>query len=182
MKAIDRLRQEHRRIEQILTALECAASQIDAGGPVPPFIDDLLGFLQEFADIGHHAKEEAFLFPAMIRRGVGPDGMVNAMAHQHNMGRVHVRDMRKSLDQLRHRDASARAAFAGSAHAYVELLRVHIQIEDDELYPLAERLFSASEDSELVGHFAVVDGSPEAGQIQARWDSLFLRIREPAGQ
>lgn len=180
MKSVDYLKQEHRKIEEMLVALEAAAIQVEASGTAPAFISDLLDFFQRYADVNHHAKEEAFLFPALARHGVSPDGVVGAMTHQHHMGRVHVRDMRHAIERLRLDDAAARLAFATSAHTYVELLRVHIQIEDDDLYPLAEQLLSADEDAALLAEFQEVDGSREAIAQQARWEALVARIHEPA--
>lgn len=179
MTAFDYLRTEHRRIEQMLVALEAAAIEIEASGKAPAFAGDLLDFFRMYADVRHHAKEEAFLFPAMARHGVGPDGMVGAMSHQHDMGRVHVRDMRRALDRVLGGDVAARAAFATSAHAYVELLRVHIQIEDDELYPVAERLFSSEEQQALLREFHSVDDTNEERAQYARWETLVARIHEP---
>ena len=180
MKSVDYLRAEHRRIEEMLVALEAAAIQVDASGTIPSFITDLLDFFQMFADVGHHAKEEAFLFPMMARHGVGPTGTVDAMTHQHHLGRLHTRDMRTAIDRLRVGDAAARPAFVTSAHAYLELLRVHIAIEDGDLYPVAEELLTSEEDRTLLREFLEVDGSKEARAQQTRWGALVARIHEPA--
>ncbi len=180
MRSVDYLRREHRRIEEMLVALEAAAIQVEASGTTPSFITDLLDFFQQYADVQHHAKEEAFLFPALARHGIGPHGTVEAMTHQHHLGRVHVRDMRKASDRLRLDDPAARLAFVASAHAYVELLRVHIQIEDADLYPIAEEVLTGGEDKALLGEFREVDTSRDAIAQQGRWVALVARIHEPA--
>jgi hemerythrin-like domain-containing protein len=180
MKALEYLRQEHRRIEQMLAALDAVADTLERSGTAPVFAADLLDFFEQYADVGHHEKEERFLFPALARHGVGPEGMIEAMEHQHEIGRVHVRDMRRHLDRARRGDRDAAAAFVTSARAFVELLRVHIQIEDDDLYPLAGRLFGLEEDRELTRQFAAADGSRDALERQARWDLLLSRVHEIA--
>lgn len=180
MRSVDYLKREHRRIEEMLVALEAAAVQVETSGTIPSFIGDVLDFFQRYADVNHHAKEEAFFFPALVSHGVTADGMIGAMTHQHEMGRIHVRDMRHAIERLRLDDSAARDAFATSAHTYVELLRVHIQIEDADLYPLAEQLLTADEDAVLLDHFQTVDGSREGIAQQARWEALAARIHEPA--
>lgn len=176
MTASQYLRFEHRRIEELLAALSAAALDVEATGRAPAFTADLLDMLVEYAEVGHHAKEEALLFPALALHGVGPDGLVEAMAHQHQMGRVHVRDMRRALEAVRAGDPAAREAFAASADAYIELLRVHIQIEDDDLYPLAERLFDPEEDRRLVAEFRAVDTSVNGTERLARCEALLARV------
>jgi len=180
MTAIDYLDAEHRRIEEVLIALEAAAIEIETSGTVPAIATDLLDCLQQYTDAGHHAKEELFLFPALARHGVEADGLLGAIAHQHRMARVHIRDMERWLDRVRSGDLEARASFAASAHAYVELLRVHIQIEDDDLYPLAAHLLTPTEDKTLLRELRRIDRSPEAIIRYARWEALVARIHEPA--
>ena len=180
MKALEYLRQEHRRIEQMLVALATVATELERSGTAPIYAADLLDFFEQYADVGHHEKEEAFLFPALARNGVGPEGLVEAMTHQHVMGRVHVRDMRRHLERARRGDRDAAAAFVNSARTYVELLRVHIEIEDENLYPLADQVLSAAESLELTRQFAAADGSREARERQARWDLLLSRVHEIA--
>ncbi len=180
MKSFDVLRHEHRVIEQMLDVLDTVAARVESGG-APPFVEDLLDFFQLYADARHHAKEEQRLFPTIAPHGFAPDaGIVEALRHQHEMGRVHVRDMREYLARLRAGDGGARAAFATSAQAYTELLRVHIQIEDDDLYPVAALAISPEEDRQLSRQFEELDQSASALQESARWDRLLAQSRELA--
>ena len=180
MRAVDYLHFEHRRVEEMLVALEAAAIEIETSGNPPAFASDILDFFVQFVDEGHETKEDAFLFPAMARHGVAPEGMIAAMKHQHEVGRIHLRDMRRSLDRVRLGTVSARAAFATSARSYAELMRVHIQIEDDDLYPVADELLTAGENKALLKAFQMADTSPEAVAQHARWHVLVTRIHETA--
>jgi hemerythrin-like domain-containing protein len=177
MKSTHVLSLEHRLIEQMLIALDDVARRIGHGDDAPPFSEDLLDFFQLFADGTHHAKEEHTLFPALAKRGVGPDTVVDAMLHQHELGRTHVRDMRQSLARVRQGDFDARDDFATSASAYSELLRVHIQIEDDDVYPMAEGVLSDDDDRDLIAEFSRLDADSTARAARARWDELLHRCR-----
>ena len=177
VNALDVLRAEHRLIEQMLSALDAVARGIERGEQVPPFTDDLLDFFQQFADQTHHAKEEERLFPALAADGFGPNPVVDAMMHQHDLARTHVRDLRRALARLRAGDVAARSDFTASAAAYSELLRVHIQIEDEDLYPIAERIVAETGDRSLFDEFERVDASPTAQAQRARWDDLRAKCR-----
>ncbi len=180
MTAVEYLSAEHRRIEELLVALETVAIEIETSGTAPAIAGDLLDCLQQYADVGHHAKEEILLFPALERHGIGPEGIVDAITHQHELGRIHIRDMRRWLELVRLGEIHARGAFAASAHAYLELLRVHIQIEDENLYPIAAHVLTAEENKLLLRELQRADDEVEAVERFARWEALVARIHEPA--
>ncbi len=181
MNALEVLGLEHRRIEQMLGALDLLGARIESGRGVPDFADDLLDFFQLYADARHHAKEEERLFPILAAHGFAPaHGIVDAMRHQHEMGRIHVRDMRVQLRRIRAGDQQAAIAFGSSAHTYAELLRVHIQIEDTDVYPVAAEKMTPEEEAALAATFTALDGSDTAAEEQARWDRLAEQCRAMA--
>jgi hemerythrin-like domain-containing protein len=177
MNSLRVLREEHRLIERMLGVLDDVARSVERGADPPRFSEDLLDFFQLFADETHHAKEEHRLFPELAKRGMGPHGVVEAMVHQHDLGRTHIRDMRRALARVRHGDDAARGDFAASAAAYGELLRVHIQIEDDDVYPMAERVLDEDGDRSLTAEFARLDSDLDARAQRARWDGLLEACR-----
>ena len=71
MQCIDILMREHRNIERVVTALERVAAHLARGGSVrPAFFIEAAGFLADYADGVHHAKEEGVLFGAIVRSGM----------------------------------------------------------------------------------------------------------------
>jgi hemerythrin-like domain-containing protein len=173
MTSIDVLRDEHRRIERMLTVLDRVASSVEHGGEAPAFVEELLEFFRLFADARHHMKEEDRLFPVIAGHGFPSDsGMVEALTHQHEMGRTHVRDMRAHLAALRAGDRRAGDAFTASAHAYTELLRVHIHMEDEDLYPEVASALTPEEERALADRFTALDATTTALDEFTRWDRL----------
>ena len=178
MNAIANLVKEHRRIEQMLSSLERLGLRLEAGDAVPEWAVELVAFFELFADQQHHAKEEAQLFPVLAAHGITPEhGLVEALKHQHEMGRVHTRALRELLHRIAGGDRAAAAAFVVSAHSYAELLRVHIQIEDDDLYPEAERTLTAGEQAALAAAFDAADSTRAAIDQHERWDRLAAACR-----
>jgi hemerythrin-like domain-containing protein len=173
MTSIDVLRDEHRRIERMLTVLDRVASGVEHGGGAPAYVEELLEFFRLFADARHHMKEEERLFPVIAGHGFSPDsGVVDALKRQHEMGRTLVGDMRAHLAALRAGDPRAGDAFAASAHAYTEMLRVHIHMEDEDLFPEVASTLTREEERALSDRFAEIDATNTALDESTRWERL----------
>ena len=123
----DVLRDEHRVILRALDLLEQAI------GPGPAIADawweTAVAWLRAFADRNHHAKEEQSLFPAMAKAGVPSEGgPVAVMLDEHAQGRALIAAIADGAGAVR----------AAAAREYVDLLRAHIDKENDVLFPLAD--------------------------------------------
>ena len=135
---------EHEVIERVLNAMEHEAAKIDDGAAVERyFFAEAMAFVREFADGVHHQKEEAVLFPHMIKAGLPKEGgPIAVMLEEHEIGRTHIRAMNEALDQAVEGDANARRSLIDEARGYVALLRAHIQKENNILFPMAEHIFN----------------------------------------
>ncbi|MBI3872143.1 MAG: hemerythrin domain-containing protein [candidate division Zixibacteria bacterium] len=146
---------EHEVIERVLDAIEAAARQIRAGGPVDRlFFSEAVTFLREFADGVHHRKEEDILFPGLCAAGIPKDGgPVGVMLHEHNLGRGHIGAIVESLDAAVRGDRAARETLVEESLGYVELLRAHIQKENLILFPMAEQVLGYDQKSQIYRAF-----------------------------
>ncbi len=156
MIALDMLTAEHRMIERELEVLLEIAGEFERRAPVPlDAVDAVLDFLQQVADGVHHKKEEQELFPLLADRGGTADPTVlGALLDQHEAGRSHVQQMRDALKRLRSGDRQGATEFAAMAHTYADLIRHHIKIEDEYLYPLAQDVLTPEDDSRLCAAFS----------------------------
>lgn len=168
MRATEILSQEHRIIEQVLSAVDVLADQARRtrsldGQSATQAID----FIRNFADRCHHAKEEDLLFKAMEAAGFARDsGPIAVMLHEHEQGRGWVREMVAAAEEASRGGAKAAGAidaFVEAAWSYVELLRAHIQKEDGVLYPMADRVLTAEAQAELLVGFERVEASHANG-------------------
>jgi hemerythrin-like domain-containing protein len=177
MTAIDALMSEHRMIEQMLTALERQTGRLDRGGDrMVQSLIDFVDLLEQYVDRLHHTKEERRLFEIVIERGLEAEGAsVMALIHHHDTGRSHLRDVCSELHRLTQGDRFAPAACAMAARRYAELLRDHIRMEDEEVFPLVARAISAEENLSLATYFAEIDSAQNAANLRARFEQLLLR-------
>jgi len=104
------------------------------------FYIDAVDFIRNYADRFHHAKEEDVLFVELIKNGMPEkNSPIEAMHMEHDQGRVHVSAIEEAAQKALDGESGQAAIIAVHAKGYADLLRGHIQKEDDILYPLAER-------------------------------------------
>jgi len=104
------------------------------------FYLDAVDFIRNYADRFHHAKEEDVLFVELIKNGMPEkNSPIEAMHMEHDQGRAHVRAVEEAAQKALDGEPGQATIIAEHAKGYAELLRGHIQKEDDILYPLAER-------------------------------------------
>jgi len=150
---------EHRGIERMLKAMEKALPRLEGGdGSTVPLFVQGVDFLRHFADQCHHHKEEKVLFPLLAEKGVPVEGgPVGVMLHEHEQGRRYIRIMDEAIQRYQAGDAAALKDLATAARGYIDLLRVHIQKEDNVLFQMANRLLSPEEQRDLVKTFDQVE-------------------------
>jgi hemerythrin-like domain-containing protein len=177
MKATELLMQEHRLIERVLDALELAADAVRRGGMVPPqFFLDATDFLSGFADGCHHRKEEGVLFRAMIAGGShSSDGAIALMTLEHEEGRAYTRSLRDAARAM-DRDPAARTLVVRNARHYIELLRAHIEKEDQMLFPLAADMIPSDRHEQVYADCLRVDDKDAQGDTRTRYAALAERL------
>lgn len=174
MKATDILMQEHRLIERVLDALEIAADHVTQRDPVRPgFFLDAADFIAGFADGCHHHKEEDVLFDAMGGSGA-PEagGAVEMMLDEHEQGRLFTRGMREAARRFEAGDDTARSPLLTNARRYIALLRDHIVKEDEMLFPMADELLSAEQQSQVVRGFDRIEREETAAGAHDKFHAL----------
>ncbi|GIV27146.1 MAG: hypothetical protein KatS3mg027_0960 [Bacteroidia bacterium] len=113
-------------------------------------IDFLLHFCQIYADKIHHLKEEQILFPIMIEQNpMLEQGAVGEMNDQHEMFREFIIEIKIAME-----NKDFEIAYS-IFQKYVELLSDHIQIENFEVFPMADDLLSSEINEQL--YFKALD-------------------------
>lgn len=155
--------EEHEGIKRVLSLIERANEKVSLGEDLPPaFLPEILDFIKTFADACHHGKEEGVLFPLFEERGLprenGPIGM---MLVEHDLGREQVKeavlaaesgDTRTALEHL---------------DEYVQILKDHIEKENNILYPMGNELLTPDDNQYLQEEFAKVEEKIGEGKHEA---------------
>jgi len=139
--ATEDLRREHAWIRRALAVLERLGRRLAARRPVEETtLTELVALLRRLADQCHHGKEEGHLFPSMRGKGLPPDGRLAALLSAHGEGRDYLGTL-SGLPSLAER--------AAAALLYVHVTREHLDAEEREVFPVADRLFAPAEQAEL---------------------------------
>ncbi len=181
MKATEILMEEHRIIENVLTALTLAARTQKTDDPLPvQFFVDAVDFIRGFADGCHHRKEEDVLFKALARHGFSEDqGPLGVMLHEHEQGRSFTRSMADAVQRIERGDKSARALLAEAATSYAHLLRHHIAKENQVLFKMADRAIPLDEQAEIEEAFDRIES--EEADAHRKYEALAQSLVAQAG-
>lgn len=183
-RSLEVLQAEHREIERVLVLFESAIERVRAGRPVSPvLLRDTVEFFQQYADVRHHAKEERRLFPLLADHGAGSEmTAVHALLAQHDTGRAYVREMRAAIARLADGDRLSAFSLVATAHAYIELLREHIRIEDVYVYPLASQYLTDEDDARLCRQFSDYARRHETAEDRRRHSRMLAAYERLAAE
>ena len=134
-------------------------------------------FILEYAGAYHHGKEEEILLPYLDKVGFPKNEMrLSELLDEHILQRGYVEAMCETLAHTYSLDSpDATQRFIKQARNFIGLLSEHILKEDSILIPQAERLFSASQQQEILRAFE--ENGKQKG-ITQRIQNLCLQIDE----
>jgi len=160
MNAIKELLTEHEAVRMTLKILERITEEIDKTEKIskPEHLKQLFEFFSVFVDKCHHGKEEELLFPALETVGISrKGGPIGVMLNEHQQGRDLVAKMKRALSQYLNGDAGAAQKLKVSADAYIALLNLHINKENNVLFPMAEQHLAENKLAELKKGFDKIE-------------------------
>lgn len=155
MKATEQLKAEHEAVKLMMKILEAACDRVKAGNkPQIADFDDMIDFLKIFVDQCHHGKEEQILFPQMEKAGVANEnGPIGVMLAEHEQGRGYIRGMSQAIVDYNSGATEATQPLIENVTLYIELLGQHINKENEVLFTMADKLFSAEIQNQLFDRF-----------------------------
>jgi hemerythrin-like domain-containing protein len=156
---VEVLEAEHRVIQKMVAGMSLLAERLEGGEPLDvSLLESIVAFLRTFADRCHHGKEETFLFPALIRRGVPSHGCpIGGLTMEHQKGRVMVGELADAIRGYAAGEPPAREDLVKSLRALVAFYPNHIWKEDYLLFPLAGKVLTPEDQQELMNKFETVE-------------------------
>ncbi len=176
------LRTEHHALKGIARILKMDGEIVAGGGEIDTgVLRDVVEYLREFPNRIHHPKEEAFLFKALRARDPEAAGLLDRLDHDHDVEKQKVEALSVAVESFDRGEDGAGERLAEAASGYGEFLESHITLEDEEAFPLAERVLTEEDWKPIDAAFAVnrdplagVQGEAEA----SRFRSLHRRIMQ----
>jgi hemerythrin-like domain-containing protein len=148
-KATQDLRNEHDAILHVFEIIDkMLLTTTKEDVEIFKFGNELIYFLKTFADKCHHGKEEDYLFKELIARGIPNEGgPIGVMLQEHQQGREYISLMSKSLES---KDLINFKAYAAK---YRDLMRNHIDKENNALFLMADKVLDDAKQDELFEKF-----------------------------
>lgn len=176
----DFLVNEHEMIERAMEVLKKELKGVTKGTYDVISLKRSIDFLSEFGDKIHNKKEEDFLFPLMIERGIPKDGPIRVMLMEHDEERKLLEQMSSEVDGLSSATAEVKNTFKTKGLDYLKIRAEHIWKENDVLYKMGAKVLNDEDKSGLVANFIKVN-TEHYGEDAAEKFSQMLKEVE-AGQ
>lgn len=158
MKLTDDLREEHRIIKQVmLPILDGICVEIESGRSVEQNnLEGLIVFVKEFIEESHYTKEETYLFPEIEKAGVlGAEELITSLKKEHEEERQYINEINKVVFEKE--EKRELLAIVEYSRSYMRLLTLHIDKEENELFPMADTYLSPAVQKDLLKSFEDVD-------------------------
>jgi branched-chain amino acid transport system ATP-binding protein len=177
MKAIHKIRDEHRAISAVLHGLKQLARDAQDARVRPDFrvFKAMIHYIDEFPEQLHHPKEDQFLFPAVMGRAPQAKQVVESLKAEHREGGRLVRELERALLLFEDSWPAGGAEFLRTVDAYADFHWRHMRKEELEVMPLAEKHLTA-QDWAAIDEAFDVNQDPVAGVKEKDFQELFSRI------
>ncbi len=177
-QVIDTLMREHRFIEELLGSLKVFVEQLEVEQQeARKTIADFAEFFREFADRCHHGKEEDQLFATLGDHGFPRDaGPIFVMVGEHNMGRSYIKALASIGAGEGALNETELCKIKETAGGFIPLLRMHIQKEDEILFPAAERALPPAALEKLACGFEEFERTVMGEGVHMRLHALGVRL------
>lgn len=144
---------DHEMIERAMDVFKREIEKMPDDSPDLFTLKRAVDFLLEFGDRIHNKKEEDWLFPLMIERGIPADGPIRVMLSEHEYERSLLADMAARTDEIPGMTPKLKDEFKMNAMEYLEVRANHIWKENDVLYAMGRNVLSEEDNQNLVEAF-----------------------------
>lgn len=172
------LEAEHRLVLEVADAADAESAHIEATGAIrADLVGDMIGFFRYFGDGLHHPKEEALLYSRCHRRGMtDEDEPLEQMIGEHEWCRGKLDGLEHTLERIEPSDRAAALDFAARLREYVEVVRCHIQVEEDVFFDTAQHYLTVNDRHELTEEFEAVHWDEIEEGVASYWEDLAHRL------
>lgn len=177
MKAIQKIRDEHRSISAVLHALKQLAREAQDARVKPGFdvFRAMIHYIDEFPEQLHHPKEDEFLFPAVLQRAPETRKVIESLKAEHREGARLIRELERAVVFFEDSWPAGASDFLRTVDAYADLHWKHMRKEELEILPAAEKHLTA-QDWAAIDEAFDVNQDPIAGVKEKDFQALFSRI------
>ncbi len=167
---------EHGRISKVLSVLERQMAIFEDGG-APDFdlIRCTLEYSLDYPNLCHHPKED-LVYGRLRDRFPAAAEAIGDLLEDHARLAALTRRFAETVDAVLKGDELPRAQVMGMAREFVQAYRRHIRIEEDRVFPMAERRLTAEDWDEVDAAAADPDDPLFGAEVAEQYRALFDEI------
>jgi hemerythrin-like domain-containing protein len=179
MKPTEDLINEHKAIKVMLGIMGKIAENIKNDKRVDTNdVEEIVDFLQIFADKCHHGKEEKVLFPALEAAGIpNENGPIGVMLNEHIIGRSYIREIGTANENYKTGNTESVQLIADSLSGYVDLLQNHILKEENVLFKMADKVLGNKLQDDLYEQFEKIEEEVVGHGVHEQFHELLKQLK-----
>jgi len=173
------LAREHLALRAVGRILAMEAEILSTGGRADSdLMTSIVEYLEAFPNRIHHPKEESQIFLRMrLRAPEKCTTLLGKLLLDHQKETEHIAALIKTLREYQAGESNGRVRLAELAGSYAKFLDKHIDLEDDEAFPLAEKLLTDDDWQAVDASFLLNDDPLAREHIETgHFDKLHRRI------
>jgi len=169
---------EHELIERAMDILRKELGKLADSTPDLFTLKRTLDFLLEFGDRIHNVKEESWLFPLLVERGIPQDGPIKVMLGEHEYERTLLGRMTNEVDLIETMSFEKKTAYKENGLEYLDVRANHIWKENDVLYAMGRKAFSEEDNVVLVKKFNAFSVSVYGDAFEEKIAAMLAEIEK----
>jgi len=179
---IDRIHLDHRNTGQLLRIMEQETDHFDTGEFTNlPLLSDIMHYFVNYPDLYHHPLEDQ-VFALLKKKTPAFAARVDKLYSEHvSMGEA-SESLLELVTELQGNAVTPRTRVVQAFRDYLRQYREHMDREEKELLPAAEKALETADWSLLEKHYAT-NADPLFGKVlQRQYQSLYKVIMAEAGK
>jgi hemerythrin-like domain-containing protein len=156
MSPIGVLTGEHLLIGRMINLVQGELAKIEQGKKVDlVFIDGVVEFAQNYADLCHHGKEESILFETLAMKRLIPEHkkLMDELVLEHIQNRKIINGLEMARERYMKGDPDAVGSIVTVCKGLVEFYPGHMEKEEKGFFTPSMKYFSKREQEEMVKKF-----------------------------
>jgi hemerythrin-like domain-containing protein len=186
-KALKIVHEEHQALGAMLQTLRILSSRLRADAKAEDFalVRAILFYIDEFPEKRHHANESNVLFPRLRARSPEAAAVLDRLDKEHAHSQASVRELEHLLLAFEQMGESRHKAFSDALEHFIEFYAHHMQVEEKEVLPLADRLLNGDDwdavNAAFEEHRDPLSGHKPSEDYQALFEKILEHAPAPIG-
>lgn len=175
-KSLTVIHGEHRAIAAMMQGLRQIVAGIEAGRLKPDFelFRAMIEYIDKVPEQVHHPKEDQYLFARLRERSAEALPVIELLEAEHRIGDQRIREVEAAMQHYEQLGDAGFPTFRAAVTKYVEAEWKHMNTEEHEIFPLAEKHLT-DEDWAVIDAAFLSNENPWKGAA-GQYEKLFSKI------